>query len=143
MAINLNLSSQTFAPASPGRGRPAVQQTPSEAAATPATSTLFVNLSDQPQSITNPLNIRETSPLDVVDNNLETSPPATNTAERQINTLEQQQSDIRGEQQELQGESDRIEQQIRALEQQERTIDQRLNRLRQSQSLGLIVDLRA
>ena len=143
MAINLNPSSQPSAPTSPSGDRAGTQQTRSDSTDTSARSTLFVNLSDQSQSLSNSLNNNESRALDLIDNKSGATPTTADMTERRINTLEQQQASSVGEQQELRDESERIEQQIRALEQQERTIDQRLNRLRQGQTLGQFVDLKA
>lgn len=143
MAVNLNLSSQTFTPASASGDRATVQQSVSTSTDKTTVSSQIPNLSTRSDSAANALNPNQSNPLDLVRSNVEPPASASNDPQRQISKLEQQQTDIQGEQQDLQDENQRIERQIRNLEQQERTIDQRLNRLRQSQSLGQFVDLKA
>ena len=143
MAVNLNLSSHTFSPTAASGDRSTVQQTRATSGNGNTVSSQIPNFPAQPDLAANTLNPNQSKQLDLVGNNVEPPTPTTNAPQRQISSLERQQSDIRGEQEDLQDENQRIERQIRNLEQQERTIDQRLNRLRQSQSLGQFVDLKA
>jgi len=141
MAINLNVISQSIqlpgdnSSVSSNQRRAVAQPTAADEA---PISTQFVNLSPEASST---INVAPADPLAVLDAQRAPETSGLETFSRQIDNLSQRRDDLQNQQQALQRDNQQIERQIRSLENQERSLDQRIERLKQQQELGQLIDL--